>query len=75
VRAYTQWEDFTTGEQNAFKDLPERRWVDGEQWHILSFLAVIFHNEIKQRSGECVQRLDSIEPNETAPHRFFYDRL
>jgi hypothetical protein len=38
VRAYTQWEDFTTGEQNEFKDIPESRWVGGEQWHILSFL-------------------------------------
>ena len=38
VRAYTQWEDFTTGEQNEFKDVPESRWVGGEQWHILSFL-------------------------------------
>lgn len=38
-------------------------------------LTRIFHREIKQRSGECVQRLESIEPNETAPHRFFCDRL
>jgi len=38
VRPYTQWEDFTTGEQNEFKDVPESRWVGGEQWHILSFL-------------------------------------
>jgi hypothetical protein len=38
VRAYTKWEDFTTGEQNEFKDVPESRWVGGEQWHILSFL-------------------------------------
>jgi len=38
VRAYTKFEDFTTGEQNEFKDIPEGRWVNGEQWHILSFL-------------------------------------
>jgi hypothetical protein len=38
VRAYTKWEDFTTGEQNEFKDVPESRWVGGEQWHVLSFL-------------------------------------
>ena len=38
VRAYTKWEDFTTGEQNEFKDVPESRWVGGEQWYILSFL-------------------------------------
>ena len=38
VRSYSTHEDFTTGEQNEFKDLPQSRWVDGEQWHILSFL-------------------------------------
>jgi hypothetical protein len=38
VRAYSRHEDFTTGEQNAFADLPTARFVDGEQWHILSYL-------------------------------------
>jgi F5/8 type C domain-containing protein/alpha-L-fucosidase-like protein len=38
VRAYSRYEDFTTGEQNQFLDQPGSRWVDGEQWHILSFL-------------------------------------
>jgi hypothetical protein len=38
VRAYSQHEDFTTGEQNRFFDQPVSRWVNGEQWHILSFL-------------------------------------
>ncbi|MGZ5545523.1 MAG: alpha-L-fucosidase [Limisphaerales bacterium] len=38
VRAYSAHEDFTTGEQNTFADVPESRWVNGEQWHILSFL-------------------------------------
>ena len=38
VRAYSRHEDFTTGEQNQFLDKPLSRWVEGEQWHILSFL-------------------------------------
>ncbi len=38
VRGYSRHEDFTTGEQNAFHDLPAGRWVDGEQWHLLSFM-------------------------------------
>ncbi len=38
VRAYTRHEDYTTGEQNAFHDRPLTRWIDGEQWHILSYL-------------------------------------
>ena len=40
-----------------------------------SALARIFHSRIEQRSGGGVRRLDFIEPNETATHRFFFDRL
>ncbi len=38
VRPYSRHEDYTCGEQNQFLDLPAGRWIDGEQWHILSFL-------------------------------------
>jgi len=38
VRAYSRHEDFTTGEQNSFADFPLSRFVEGEQWHILSYL-------------------------------------
>jgi Alpha-L-fucosidase/F5/8 type C domain len=38
VRGYSRHEDYTTGEQNRFYDQPASRWIDGEQWHILSFL-------------------------------------
>lgn len=38
VMSYTPHEDYTCGEQNTFFDMPESRWLDGEQWHILSFL-------------------------------------
>ncbi|NPV45854.1 MAG: hypothetical protein HPY69_02750 [Armatimonadetes bacterium] len=38
VMSYTPVEDFTTGEQNRFFDMPASRWLDGEQWHILSYL-------------------------------------
>jgi hypothetical protein len=38
VMSYTRHEDFTAGEQNRFWDMPASRWIDGEQWHILSFL-------------------------------------
>lgn len=38
VSAYSRHEDFTTGEQNAFTDYPLGRFVDGEQWHLLSYL-------------------------------------
>jgi hypothetical protein len=41
----------------------------------LGRLARIFHRGINQRSGECVQRVELIEPNEPARHRFFQDRL
>ena len=39
VMSYTQFEDYTTGEQNKFFDMPAQRYLDGEQWHILSFLS------------------------------------
>lgn len=38
VMSYTPAEDYTCGEQNQFFDLPASRWLDGEQWHLLSFL-------------------------------------
>jgi len=38
MTAYSRHEDFTAGEQNEFHALPVRRWLNGEQWHILSFL-------------------------------------
>jgi hypothetical protein len=38
VMSYTPAEDFTCGEQNRFLDMPSSRWLDGEQWHILSYL-------------------------------------
>ena len=38
VRPYSRHEDFTCGEQNTFLDQPATRWIEGEQWHILSFL-------------------------------------
>lgn len=36
VRAYSQHEDFTAGEQNDFFDRPLSRFVNGKQWHILA---------------------------------------
>jgi hypothetical protein len=39
VLSYTRHEDFTTGEQNRFFDMPVERWLDGEQWHVLSYLS------------------------------------
>jgi hypothetical protein len=41
----------------------------------ISGLARIFHSWNEQRSGEGVPRLELIEPNETAIHRFFWDRV
>ncbi len=38
VMSYTPHEDYTCGEQNRFFDIPAKRFLDGEQWHILSFL-------------------------------------
>ncbi|MBN1420862.1 MAG: discoidin domain-containing protein [Planctomycetes bacterium] len=38
VSAYTRHEDYTCGEQNRFFDMPVERFIQGEQWHILSYL-------------------------------------
>jgi hypothetical protein len=38
VMSYTPQEDYTCGEQNRFFDMPVERWLDGEQWHILSYM-------------------------------------
>ena len=31
-------DDYTTGEQNSFTEIPDSRWRDGVQWHVLSYL-------------------------------------
>lgn len=38
VMSYTPHEDYTCGEQNRFFDMPVSRWLDGEQWHLLSYM-------------------------------------
>jgi len=38
VLSYTPHEDYTCGEQNHFFDMPVSRFLDGEQWHLLSYL-------------------------------------
>jgi hypothetical protein len=38
LTAYSRHEDFTAGEQNRFHAQPTGRWLDGEQWHTLSYL-------------------------------------
>ena len=46
------------------------------QAHLLQRrLARKSHNWIEQRSGESVRGLEMTQPNESATHRFFYDRL
>jgi hypothetical protein len=39
LKRHTQAEDYTAGELNdPFKVVPASRWVDGSQWHALTFL-------------------------------------
>ena len=38
VNSYSRHEDYTCGEQNRFFDMPVERFIDGEQWHIASYL-------------------------------------
>ena len=45
VQSYTPHEDYTCGEQNVFYEVPAERFLDGEQWHILSFLSKTWWGE------------------------------
>jgi hypothetical protein len=38
LSAYSVHDDYTAGEMNAFLELPASRWLDGKQWHLLSYL-------------------------------------
>lgn len=38
VSGYSCHDDFTTGEMNDFRDLPDERFVGGAQWHTLTHL-------------------------------------
>ena len=38
----TDHDDYTTGEVNHFKDVPDGRWRDKKQFHVLSFLGSSF---------------------------------
>lgn len=38
ISRYSEWEDYTCGESNDFTELPAARFVNGSQWHTLSFL-------------------------------------
>jgi len=71
--AHLWWQIIATclsrqGSRNGFD---QQRQSGAAAWN----LARIFHIGINQRSGESVQRLEIIKPNENARHRFFDDRL
>jgi hypothetical protein len=38
IARYSAWEDYTCGESNDFSEVPATRFVNGSQWHTLSFL-------------------------------------
>lgn len=38
ISRYSTWEDYTCGESNDFTEIPTTRFVNGSQWHTLSFL-------------------------------------
>ena len=40
VSQYSVIDDFTTGEMNEFRDIPNSRFIGNAQWHTLSFLGV-----------------------------------
>ncbi len=41
VSGYSESDDFTTGEMEDFIDIPDQRFINGAQWHILSYLSPV----------------------------------
>lgn len=41
VYGYSLSDDFTTGEMLSFEDVPDQRFIDGAQWHTLSYLSPV----------------------------------
>lgn len=39
VSGYSESDDFTTGEMEDFIDIPDQRFINGSQWHILAYLS------------------------------------
>jgi len=37
---YTKYDDYLAGEENDFDKYPEARFINGRQWHILSFMGI-----------------------------------
>lgn len=52
VSSYSRHDDFTTGEMNSFKDLPDSRFVGGSQWHTLIHLGTFWAEPDCQIDGE-----------------------
>lgn len=51
VSAYSRHDDFTTGEMDDFRDLPESRFVGGAQWHTLTHLGTRWGGRDAQIDG------------------------
>ncbi|MDR2761707.1 MAG: alpha-L-fucosidase [Planctomycetaceae bacterium] len=72
MKAYSNYEDYICGEQNSFSLLPNGgRFLNGEQWHILSFLGISPKNislgwgspgvcKTKQELAEYIYRVNSL---------------
>ena len=54
VIRYTQAEDYTAGEMNEpFDQIPASRWLDGSQWHVLTFLGSNWaHRDTRFSAGQ-----------------------
>ena len=58
---WTRAEDYTAGELNdPFALLPASRWVDGSQWHALTFLGSAWGSrDTRQPTGRWIQWLQT----------------
>ena len=51
VSAYSEWDDFTTGEMDRFTDFPESRFISGAQWHTLNHVGSTWAESDTQIDG------------------------
>lgn len=62
---YTQAEDYTAGELNEpFDNIPSSRWLEGSQWHALTFLGSAWgRRDTRYSSDRWIKWLDAVSAN------------
>lgn len=57
---YSVADDFTAGESAGFDDYPEDRWVDGAQWHLISYTFRLLNKHNRDVDAAAKELIDYI---------------